>query len=299
MNLILVATAALLLGASLIALPAVIIWRNPAATTSAASFDIVKMITDVFIAGDKDRPVLTDDSSMTHVSWTRRPRPDSEESDTVLAEFFDVDVSNASSYPEYEDIKHKPSVGMCFSGGGSRSFEVTLGYLRGLLDANLLRYVRYTSSVSGGSWANAVFTYHDESVVTLRELLGDWTPPERMTLNRMRYMSPKSARGFPVKADLIGNIAVELLVKKTSAEDIWVKAIHETFLKPAGIPFNAIPAWNSRDAARVLARNPHLLDNVEFRLPCSGRTPCEDVPFPIINMAMLGKFISFGIADYG
>jgi Patatin-like phospholipase len=205
----------------------------------------------------------------------------------VDVEFFDVNLNEKTSFPEYESLKHKANVGLCFSGGGSRSFEATLGYLKGLLDADLLKHVRYISSVSGGSWANTVFSYHDESIVTLRELLCQWTPPEKLTKSKLNHISPKCARGYPVRSDLIANVLKELLIKQTEPSDIWVRAIHETFLKPAGIGIRDLPAWSRDDVSRTLARNPHLLNDIEFRPPCSAKINC-DMPFPIINTAMLG-----------
>jgi len=218
----------------------------------------------------------------------RKPRlPETKEA--LLARFYHVDVFDEATYPEYEAIKHKPNVGICLSGGGARSFEASLGYLRALLDADLLKYVRYISSVSGGSWANAVFTYHDEEVVKLNDLLGSYTPPERMTRQGMRGIPLNSARGYPVYSNMIGVVASELLLKGTPVEDVWVKAVHEVFLKKAGIGIYDLPAWSKTYVAEAVARNPDMMNDLTFRMPCSGSTAtCHNIPFPIMNNAMLG-----------
>jgi len=78
------------------------------------------------------------------------------------------------------------------------------------------------------------------------------------------------------------------LIKGTPPEDIWVKAIHETFLRKAGISIDALPAWNRQNVAKTLAQNPDLLNHYNFRVPCSGRANCDNIPFPIMNNAMLG-----------
>lgn len=65
-------------------------------------------------------------------------------------------------FPEFEkkEIMDKPSTGICFSGGGYRSYIATLGYLRGLLDLGLLDTTRYMFGISGGSWAVLLFSYY-------------------------------------------------------------------------------------------------------------------------------------------
>ena len=52
--------------------------------------------------------------------------------------------------------ENRPALAVSFSGGGFRASLAGIGMIRGLSDLNLLRDVRYTSSVSGGSWANAM-----------------------------------------------------------------------------------------------------------------------------------------------
>ena len=45
------------------------------------------------------------------------------------------------------------TVGVCFSGGGSRALSATMGQLRGLRALGVLDDVLFISSVSGGTWA--------------------------------------------------------------------------------------------------------------------------------------------------
>lgn len=53
-----------------------------------------------------------------------------------------------------------PPLGVTFSGGGFRATFAALGVLRYLADCDLLRNLRYSSSVSGGSVANGVLATH-------------------------------------------------------------------------------------------------------------------------------------------
>jgi len=191
------------------------------------------------------------------------------------------------TFPEHEYVKHKQNVGVAFSGGGSRSFVATVGYLRALLDLGLLEKIRYISSVSGGSWATAAFVFNDDSV-PMESFLGKPTKPEDITLKGAKSIPYNSARGFPVRTNLITILVEELLLEKVDPTDVWVSAIHKTFLAPAGIRRDALMAWTREQVAETMSRNPDLLDRLSFVLPCGGRPACHDRPFPIMNTAMLG-----------
>ncbi|MEM7245736.1 MAG: hypothetical protein AAF533_10355 [Acidobacteriota bacterium] len=63
----------------------------------------------------------------------------------------------------------RADVGVCFSGGGSRALTCAWGQMIGLRnltigDESLLDRIRYLSSVSGGTWASALWVYLPESV---------------------------------------------------------------------------------------------------------------------------------------
>ena len=58
--------------------------------------------------------------------------------------------SEQPSLPEQVDISDK--IGLCFSGGGIRSATFNLGVLQALAELNLLSWVSYLSTVSGGGY---------------------------------------------------------------------------------------------------------------------------------------------------
>ena len=214
--------------------------------------------------------------------------PEQRRDDVDVQLFPSATPMRPQTFPEYSAVKHKPNVGLSFSGGSTRSFESTLGYLRGLHDLKLLDKFRYVSAVSGGTWAVAGFTFHDSTRVSLEDYLGHPTQPEDIDLRDYGSIAPTCARGFPVRSNLINVLVEDLLVNSVDPIDVWVSAIHRVFLRPAGIEIDALPAWSREQVAQVLARNPHLLDRVKFALPCGGYEPCRDRPFPIFNTAMLG-----------
>ncbi len=81
------------------------------------------------------------------------------------------------------DMKRK-SIGVCFSGGGSRSLTCTWGQLialHNMSDGNgkLLDQVRYISSVSGGTWASALYTFHPQAIDD-SEFLGPAYDPSKL-----------------------------------------------------------------------------------------------------------------------
>lgn len=65
---------------------------------------------------------------------------------------------------------NRKSIGICFSGGGSRALTCAWGQLIGLAGVKqpdgkrLLDDVRYISSVSGGTWAAVLYTFRPESI---------------------------------------------------------------------------------------------------------------------------------------
>ena len=67
-------------------------------------------------------------------------------------------------FPETDYLADGPSLGVAFSGGGTRSATMVIGQLRGLRKIGLLDQVRYVSAVSGGAWASVPFVYTKSSL---------------------------------------------------------------------------------------------------------------------------------------
>jgi hypothetical protein len=82
-----------------------------------------------------------------------------------------------SDFPELQDetVTSRPNTAIAFTGGGSRSFLASIGYLAGLNElgqsiyfsplasppshTGLIPNIRYMSGISGGSWATLTYTY--------------------------------------------------------------------------------------------------------------------------------------------
>jgi hypothetical protein len=67
--------------------------------------------------------------------------------------------SDVPCFPETDLLPDGPSLGVAFSGGGTRSATMALGQLRGLRKIGVLDSVRYVSAISGGAWAAVPFVY--------------------------------------------------------------------------------------------------------------------------------------------
>lgn len=192
-------------------------------------------------------------------------------------------------YPESKLLEGSFQSGIGLSGGGARAYTLSLGYLRALLDLNLLNRTRYISSVSGGSWANAAYSYYQSEKVGLSEadFLGEIVPPENLTRAQLKVLDPRCGRASPVNRNLLEVVAVKLLWDLVPPADVYPAAIWQTFLAPAGIEFEDQVAWSPMRREEAVKRNP-VLANQSFIYRCEGREECPSKPFPILNAAILG-----------
>jgi hypothetical protein len=99
-------------------------------------------------------------------------------------------------FPEEELFTNRSRNGICFSGGGYRSYIASVGYLRALLELGLLDNTRHIVGTSGGSWAVAIYSFGargGEYAATDAELLGSLVEPENLTLARLRSPIPATS----------------------------------------------------------------------------------------------------------
>ena len=186
-------------------------------------------------------------------------------------------------YPEQSDpmLQKKKNVGIAFSGGGTRSYLCSLGYLRGLHDLGLLKNVKYMSGVSGGAWATVVYSYYQKQKTTKarpvaqsdEELLGDIIEPEMCTFDTLNKMSKTSAR-YSATASLNEDLVANFLRYK-SIPEAWIHQVAAQFIERYGIDMDDSFTWNASSLQNILDRNPTLTSD-QFVLPS---TP--DRPYPI------------------
>ena len=103
-------------------------------------------------------------------------------------------VNNVMTYPEQNAQQSFPSVGISFSGGGSRAYTCSFGYLAAFHKLGLIEQIGYIAGISGGSWATSVYSYSQLNVsddVLLGKL--DENPAD-ITYDNLAIMDESCAR---------------------------------------------------------------------------------------------------------
>jgi len=159
-------------------------------------------------------------------------------------------------------------VGVCFSGGGTRSLTASMGQLRALRALGLLDRVSYISSVSGGSWASVPFTYLP-AAISDDDFLGPVVEPQKIDTKTLGNLPPDNLGQVPTRFGLT-HITEDVLKLKERYKYpdhlLWQGIVGKYVLQSFGL-------WNqnlqggfpdsfySCDAAAVeaiVARNPGL-----------------------------------------
>ena len=167
-----------------------------------------------------------------------------------------------SAYPEQYvvGIGSHPLTGVCFSGGSTRSYAAAIGQLRGLTELGLIPRVTYISSVSGGAWAAAAYTFYAGPGGSDAEILGAVVPPEGLSTEHLVRIEPASL-GYAATLDFQRTLRASREDESIARDQVWNHAIGETFLAPYGLfdPDRSVGFTLSRATYEdCLARNPGL-----------------------------------------
>ena len=173
---------------------------------------------------------------------------------------------------------------LSFSGGGSRSYIASIGYLAALHELHLLDDIDYIVGVSGGSWATAAYTF-SQLEVSDDELLGQILFPEDISRIRLNDMDENCLRKLT-------NVPA-LSTMNSSAFQLWIDSVSRVYLEPIGVKPGQPFTWNSDILLSIYNRNPSLKkENVSFILPRSaaknGPRTVDDRPFPIFGITLIG-----------
>jgi len=154
---------------------------------------------------------------------------------------------------------------LCISGGGARSLSSALGQLRALHSLGLMPNVDFISSVSGGTWASAIYMFAEQEPDVL---MGSPTDPSQLTLSVLDETPP------PLGAVVLNkttDIAVKLVADGVPSHILWLAMVSEAFLMPFGLgAMDTYIAANSSHVQDIIQRNPQYSSD-DFLVPQAGR----------------------------
>lgn len=210
-------------------------------------------------------------------------------------------------FPEQSDpdLRKRQDIGIAFSGGGTRSMGLSLGYLRAFGDMGLLARTRYFGAISGGSWATVPYCWLPEDVPDHR-YLGEAVPPAELTPARLAKLKPSDgimARHISQSGlvlGVFGELAASLVGRSLALpkvpfldlqfglddiDEVWGRIIGQVFLRDLGLEGDRYAAWRPRQVNGMVERNRtrlggHRLEADDFFVQQNNR------PFLCVNGAM-------------
>lgn len=182
-------------------------------------------------------------------------------------------------------LQDRPNVGLCISGGGTRSMCAAIGYLRGLHQLGLLERVRYLGAVSGGAWASVPYAFWERGPADDAELLGPLLDPSQLTREVLEAEIPATELSACATQSFQRALFDDIVDERPGAA--WIGAVGEVFLAPFGLYDPSRPRCVSLDATtrdQLLARqdSSESLCAEDFALLRAGR------PFPVIQSTLMG-----------
>lgn len=187
-----------------------------------------------------------------------------------------------SDFPELadENVMSRPNTGIAFTGGGSRSYLASTGYMAALHELGLVENIRYISGISGGSWFTLSYTFSQEDVDD-SILLGTITDPGDFTTEGLKAMDPQCMRRV-TSGNYVPSMLEEMKTDHVGAGEAWVNALQRVYLDPLGIPALTPVAWSEAHLDNIRSRNPALQDRA-FLLPVHASRP-----FPLVGSTLVG-----------
>ncbi len=178
----------------------------------------------------------------------------------VTAKVYDTQAKNFV-FPEdnLEELKGKESLGICFSGGGTRSASLTLGQLRALDKIGVLERAKYMCGVSGGSWGSLPFIYLDKNIGD-STFLGEYLAPSQITLNNLKQTPKNSMANAISNSKILKDTIIEALKLrkegKDDPRDLYSLIVADIMLKPFNIgEHNKFFTYNEQTRDEILNQN--------------------------------------------
>lgn len=154
------------------------------------------------------------------------------------------------------EFANKPNVGITFSGGGTRSAAATLGQLRGLEDANLLKNVKYISAVSGGAWTAVPFIYLPSDIED-NMFLGAVKEPDELTYEELNETEPECFTKSIADSKVALRAASHFL--KMAGDETFSRVMGDIFLSDYNLnSLSKFFTYNDASTAKIIEKNPDM-----------------------------------------
>ena len=181
-----------------------------------------------------------------------------------------------SSHPDY--IGNRKNLGVCFSGGGTRSAACTHGQLKALYYAGLIESIGYISCVSGGAWAAVPYTFLEEHWGD-SHFFGEIIEPEELTNEVLSVINKRNYLHTVTHAGILDDAIENWL--KLATDEIYSRAVGKIFLDHFNLNSrNKLFAYSTNHVKDILSRNPKLTMD-DFYIANPNR------PFVISSAALL------------
>ena len=169
-----------------------------------------------------------------------------------------------------------PQTAVCFSGGGTRAMVAAVGQLRGLVALGLLDQVGYLSCVSGSAWAVVPYLYAADG----GERLGAVTGPEHLTCAGLDRLDSRSLL-LPATHRFRDTLETLEAAGAVGPDEVWSRAVGETFLKPCGLYDAADPVGFGPASGSVA---PGAVGGAASASRC--HRPRAARPFPVVHATL-------------
>ena len=216
--------------------------------------------------------------------------------DAVNVRTWNIDAGSGALPPELADdelavpwLRDRPSFGIAFSGGGTRSAAASLGELRALHDLGWLRRARYISANSGGSWVTVPYTYLPLAIDEER-FLGEYIPPEELDDHSL---SPSEIDPLAFGTAIHDASIVDEILELGRGDEAYSDIVASIFLQPFRLHDNEkFFTFHQGALESVLAANPSL-DQDDFHI-----VERDDRPYLIITGVVIGQQMSEDPEEY-
>ncbi|MCH9699539.1 MAG: patatin-like phospholipase family protein [Gammaproteobacteria bacterium] len=216
--------------------------------------------------------------------------------DTVAVRVWDTTRDEKTFPPELKDpdyqvpwLINRASLGVAFSGGGTRSASATLGQLRALQRLGWLDHIQYISANSGGSWTSVPYTYLPKRFDEQR-FLGEYIPPEKFSDQSLK---PDTVDSMAMSTVIHNAATVDKLFAGFRGDEGYSDIVGSIFLEPFDLYDNEkLFTFHSAALKQILKGNSRLLASDFYTIERENR------PYLIVLGTMLAEQLSKKPEDY-